>query len=656
MRILQIVHGFPPQSLGGVEVFSAELCESLARRGHAVEVISFDPSRDKADNKVGLSEREEMKVWTFPKPSRKAKRRDDGPIRRHFQDRLASFKPELVHFQHLERMPTDFPSLARSAGAKVVIHLHDFWWMCPTIKLFDSDGERCQRPRARKCLKCVSGESPGILNFFRYQALRKRPKEHKKILQAADLLICPGEQSRLTFLERFSAPKDRTIVLPSLIPLAEPLPKRSKPQGGPLRIGIFGAISREKGIAVAAEAVLGSSAELELQLHGVPSHDFVEELEEILAKGAGKIQHCGSYNREELSERLAGLDIVLAPSLWNETYGIVVDEARRAGLPVVASRVGGMQERLLQGRSGVLVEPGDVAALRAELEAFSRNYSEKVAGLRAFEAPDYESFVSRVEAHYLNLCAAQPVAPIALDLDEQTADFASFRGISDEDARAQITAEILDPNVVKESWEEMNPKSNEEIENFYKRTEAYVLDLTACHSTAERRLWTKVSLDILCSEPGIEKVLDYGGGAGYDSAAFAREGFSVSYYDLPSKTAEYARHRFSRRSLDIPVNHSWDSIPENFDAIYSTEVLEHIPEPLKHLEFLASRLREGGLLIVTHSFALVGDEFPSHLPANAPLAEGFIARVEALGFRFLKTWEVPGNEIYVFHRRALIAV
>lgn len=101
--------------------------------------------------------------------------------------------------------------------------------------------------------------------------------------------------------------------------------------------------------------------------------------------------------------------IGLAPSLWREPFGIVVIEAMAGGSPVIGARVGGIPEIVVDGESGLLVPPGDVAALRAAMQrlieddALCRSMGE-AARCRAAQYTT-AAVVPQIEAAYADLLA-----------------------------------------------------------------------------------------------------------------------------------------------------------------------------------------------------------------------------------------------------------
>ena len=63
----------------------------------------------------------------------------------------------------------------------------------------------------------------------------------------------------------------------------------------------------------------------------------------------------------------------MVPSIWYENSPIVIQEALSAGIPVIASRIGGIPEKIKEGGNGFLFEPGDVEQLVNHLKYFLDN-------------------------------------------------------------------------------------------------------------------------------------------------------------------------------------------------------------------------------------------------------------------------------------------
>ncbi|HLY38443.1 MAG TPA: glycosyltransferase family 4 protein [Candidatus Binatia bacterium] len=128
---------------------------------------------------------------------------------------------------------------------------------------------------------------------------------------------------------------------------------------------VVGALERRKGHAVLLDAAAGLRA-LAPGLRYVFCGDGSEAaaLARAAASLGGIVRFAGF--RRDVAACLAAADIVALPSL-HEGLGVAALEAMAAGRPVVASRVGGLAEAVEEGEAGLLVPPGDAAALGVAL-------------------------------------------------------------------------------------------------------------------------------------------------------------------------------------------------------------------------------------------------------------------------------------------------
>lgn len=255
---------------------------------------------------------------------------------------------------------------ARAAGAKVIVHLHQYRLVC-AIGVCFRDGEECTRCHGRNTLPGVlhncRGNHAQAVTYAAALALWQR-----RMLGLADAVIVPSQYARRRLQDLGVAlPDGRVHVLsPPLRQFAE----RSRAASGGYAL-VVSRLAPEKGVDVAIAAC---------RLAGVPLLIAGDgpELEPLRAlAGSGDVRFLGRVDDERLGELRAGAAIALVPSRSGETFGLAAAEAMAAGLPVIASRVGALPELL--GPEG-LVPAGDAHVLA---EALQRLRGDQQAGERA---------------------------------------------------------------------------------------------------------------------------------------------------------------------------------------------------------------------------------------------------------------------------------
>ena len=172
-----------------------------------------------------------------------------------------------------------------------------------------------------------------------------------------------------------------------------------------LAIGLVGRICRQKGVDTFVEAAIALAPRFPLArflvIGEAEDSALAERLECRLAgAGLGDRVHLVGY-RQDMADVLAALDILAAPSRW-EGFGLCVAEAMAAGLPVVASDVGGIPG--VAGGAALLVPPDDPAALAAGLAEVARDPSRRremaLAGRQAALRFDWARSARRLHALY----------------------------------------------------------------------------------------------------------------------------------------------------------------------------------------------------------------------------------------------------------------
>jgi phosphatidylinositol alpha-mannosyltransferase len=142
-----------------------------------------------------------------------------------------------------------------------------------------------------------------------------------------------------------------------------PAPRRRAP-GEPLRIAFVGQAVERKGLPVLLRAFEALRAQIPAELIVVGS--TADELAPLLVEPDG-ITALGRVDDAAKIEALRGADLLCAPSLGGESFGMVLTEAFAAGTPVVASDIAGYRAVVTDGRDGVLVPRGDATRLAETL-------------------------------------------------------------------------------------------------------------------------------------------------------------------------------------------------------------------------------------------------------------------------------------------------
>jgi phosphatidylinositol alpha-mannosyltransferase len=153
----------------------------------------------------------------------------------------------------------------------------------------------------------------------------------------------------------------RYRIVPNGVHLQEP---RSASRAGPLRIVFVGQAVERKGLPVLLRAFEALRDQIPATLTLVGAGH--EEVAHMMLDDRG-VSALGKVSERRKLDELAAADVVCAPSLHGESFGMVLTEAFAASAPVVASDIPGYRDVVRDGRDGLLVAPGDALALAEAL-------------------------------------------------------------------------------------------------------------------------------------------------------------------------------------------------------------------------------------------------------------------------------------------------
>jgi glycosyltransferase involved in cell wall biosynthesis len=328
MRVLLLHNRYRAE--GGEERSVEEIAGLLAERGHAVEVL------ERSSGELGRA-RAAASLW-------------HGGLEDEAVERAArALGADVVHAHNLHPL-FGWRALAagRAAGARVVLHLHNFRLFC-AIGVAYRDGAPCFRCREGYTRPGLRLRCRGSLpESAAYAAGLHR--QFPELLRHADRLVTVSDAT-MGQLVALGVPAGQIVSLPNFVP-ASAFVERSRADRGGYAL-VAGRLVPEKGFDTAVLACRAAGVPLVVAGQGPD-----EQRLRGLADGAD-VRFAGMLARDELARVRADAALALAPSRSDDACPYAVVEALAAGVPVIASDRGGLPE--LAAASGV--EPAeDLAA------------------------------------------------------------------------------------------------------------------------------------------------------------------------------------------------------------------------------------------------------------------------------------------------------
>jgi glycosyltransferase involved in cell wall biosynthesis len=448
MRILFAAHQFFPEHYAGVEIVTLGLAKELRARGHETFVLAAKRSIPGNNIEPGQTQDYEFEGV----PVRRVGRPKEGPdqpyrldyenetMARRTREYMRDINPDIVHAEHFQGLSASVIPVFKEFDVPLVYTATDFWTVCPVYTLRRHDGVMCKGPETAHCTRCMVSGSPASrrkamidrtpdaglriagtvsgtpLSRLSHQlrqiaALRERPEYIRKKMELVDhivaythlmreLLVANGIEEEKIGVSPYGIDTSRIVGI-----------ARNRNVPPPLRVGFIGTMAPWKGCDIAIRAFTKLPPETKATLHIYSNLErykpFVRRLRQ-LAKGDKRINFVGPFQRERVGEVLSGLDVLVMPSRWYENQPGVILEAFAAGMPVVATNLGGMSEFVKHEENGLLFElerPDDLARQLRRLSAEPGLIERLRSGIKPVKT--LEEDVDELEELYTTLLAEQ---------------------------------------------------------------------------------------------------------------------------------------------------------------------------------------------------------------------------------------------------------
>ncbi len=365
MRILQATDCYPPPLVGGRDLQVQMLSHELVRRGHEVEVVSLAGPRGPRTEFDGAVRVHRLAGWSrflgplYANPEKPFHPTLPDPgLVRMLGRVLREFRPQIVH-AHSWLLYSLLPLLP-SQETRLVVWVHDYGFICPKTTYVYRGGV-CTGPKYAKCVGCATEQ---------YGPLRSLA------LTTGLTVMRPwrGRVDRYIAVSQFTARASAglighgkgamEVITPFVSDEAFHADKGGRPAFVPSDgdyLMFAGALGPHKGLDVLLEAWAGLEPKIPLVLAGIRRPDTPRSFP-VGVIVAEDVPH------EEVLRAWGHCLAAVVPSCWPDPHPMVAIEAMAAGIPVVASAVGGLTGIVADGETGILVPPGDAAALRSAIQ------------------------------------------------------------------------------------------------------------------------------------------------------------------------------------------------------------------------------------------------------------------------------------------------
>jgi glycosyltransferase involved in cell wall biosynthesis len=362
MKVCLVTPLFEPWLIGGAERYTATLANKLSGKFEVIVVTTVGPSLRMPINKSTNPQIIEIKIKNLYSVYDYVTKFSSAGIAKKilwhtidlwnpsvyfsFKDIIRSEKPDIVHTNGVKGFSGSLFSAIKDSNVPHVLTLHDYELISPWSSLF-RNGKLIDKFNAIERL------------YIAYMKL---------ISSSLDAVISPSKFVLDKHLIHGFFKKSSQYVIPN----GNIIRENANPKQFSRALLYMGQITENKGVHIAVKAFK------ELQMpdatfHIIGGGSYLSQLKRM-AEDDKRIKIYGYVQDSALvNEIIERCSYSVFPSIWYENFPLVLNEVMAHGLPVIASKIGGVPEIIEHGYNGFLIQPNNVNKLRSVLEFVMMN-------------------------------------------------------------------------------------------------------------------------------------------------------------------------------------------------------------------------------------------------------------------------------------------
>lgn len=376
IKLLIVNVFYPPQSIGGATRVVADNVEVLqAEYSNRYEVSVFTSDHDNpTPYQIHQYSHQGVKVTKVSVPMRE--RMDwfyqDGEMYKIFKSYLEYEQPDIIHFHCIQRLTASMLEAAVEKKIPYIVTVHDAWWISDYQFLVNEKGIECDY---RQNDPYVAYSDTNLVNVN--ESLQRKQYLIRYLNQAKYILAVSETFAQLYRDNGFPQTiANRNGIMP------RPVVPRKPSLNGRIRLGHGGGIAAHKGFDLFKEAVTQANLQNTEVLVIDLSQDREIGSDEYIKMeywGTTPVKYIPRFKQEDIYEFFSMIDVLVAPSIWPESFGLITREATAAGAWVIASNKGAIGEDIIPGKTGDLFDansPEDFVEILKKAEGNREKYQE----------------------------------------------------------------------------------------------------------------------------------------------------------------------------------------------------------------------------------------------------------------------------------------